>query len=328
MGYFLADNPHPHTPQFGYPRRGGGAPNGVCVVHTTESAIDYLGPDAGAENVSFWIATQRTGYGSYHAVADSDSIVDMAHVMWETWHDASSNPNTFGISAAVQAGLWHTIPQARRYAIYVNMAKAAAMKARECIEYGRPYPDPIHITAAQARAGVHGFVGHGEMMPETRTDPGVGFEWDVFLSAYKKEMAMGFPVSKPIVVPNPNQKEWWEMPIPQGELDKIVNGVAAAVNSYTGAVTVSNTGYKIGNTQFPSLAKVDFDTNTRVKALEAELRVTRETLVGAINAVAGGQTFDEAKLLNSIDERFAKALAKGIKLTVSQDTANGPIEPA
>lgn len=320
MGYFLADNPHPRTPQFGYPRRGGGAPNGVCVVHTTESAIDYLGPDAGAENVSLWIATQRDGYGSYHAVADSDSIVDMAHVMWETWHDASSNPNTFGISAAVQAGLWHTIPQARRYAIYVNMAKAAAMKARECIEYGRPYPDPIHITAAQARAGVHGFVGHGEMMPETRTDPGAGFEWDIFLSSYAKEMKMGS--NEPINVPNPNKKEWWEVAIPQSEINKITKPVI----DYVRAMSVG--GFTWTDGKHPGFALVIEENQRRINALTAELKVTRETLVGAINNVAGGQKFDEAKLLASIEEKFRNALAEGVELTVTSKAPNGPVTPA
>jgi hypothetical protein len=177
MGFFLLDNPQPNTQQWGYPRRGSRL-SGTAILHTAECAMDHVGEDSSAENCAAFIRN-RSDYGSYHCLCDSDSIIWMAPWEYETWQDSQTNPWAVGISAAVQADNWHLIPAERRDRIYRNMAVCAAdfvtyMKAA----YGVTVPLK-RISGAQARAGVPGFCAHGDSGID-RHDPGAGFDWALF----------------------------------------------------------------------------------------------------------------------------------------------------
>src|SRR5690606_961487 len=100
---WLDDHP-PHTQQFRCPRRV--PPSGVVVVHTTESYPDETGPDDGAENVAEFIRT-RSNYGSYHDLADSDSIVHLVRYDCVAYQDGTgTNEHGYGVSAATQAHRW------------------------------------------------------------------------------------------------------------------------------------------------------------------------------------------------------------------------------
>lgn len=176
MSYFLLDY-NPGTQQWGYPRRGAQL-SGTCIIHTAECAMDLDGDDSSAEVCANFIAN-RADYGSYHRLVDSDSIIAMAPFEYEAWQDSETNPWAVGISAAVQAGKWHSIPADRRDRIYRNMASAAA----EFVAYMRNVRGvevPIRrISGAEARARVPGFCAHGDS-GLYRSDPGVQFDWDLF----------------------------------------------------------------------------------------------------------------------------------------------------
>ena len=77
---------------------------GGVLVHTTESIMDNVGPDTGAENVSAYIARRRE-YGSYHVIVDSDSIVNLLPDSYVAYHCAQSGYNgvTWGISLACRS---------------------------------------------------------------------------------------------------------------------------------------------------------------------------------------------------------------------------------
>jgi len=94
-GYYLLDNPNPHCPQYSNYRNG--RLSGGVLLHTTESS-----QAAGAEPIARWIATQRTDYGSYHAIFDADTTIPMAPDGYTTWHCAASgyNSTTMGVSFA------------------------------------------------------------------------------------------------------------------------------------------------------------------------------------------------------------------------------------
>src|SRR5687768_475073 len=126
MGFYLLDNPNPYTAQWVFPRRGiRGKLTGTCIIHTSESIIDHLGPDAGAESTANFIRT-RYDYGCYHTLVDSDSIMELVPYEYETWQDSETNNWAVGLSAAVRAGEWNTIEPGRRDRIYRNLAWAAA----------------------------------------------------------------------------------------------------------------------------------------------------------------------------------------------------------
>jgi len=94
-----------------------------------------------------------------------------------------------GISAAVQAGKWLTIPADRRDRIYRNMAVCAA----EFVTYmaGKGVDVPLRrITGVEARNRVPGFCAHGDS-GLYRSDPGTQFDWDLFFEYTRQALAGG-----------------------------------------------------------------------------------------------------------------------------------------
>lgn len=176
--------------QFRRPRRG--TPTGCIVVHTAESIMDSVGPDTGAENVARFMLN-RSDYGSYHRLVDSDSIVDLVGFGAEAYGDgAGSNKWACHISAACRTTDWVTMSRTRRAGFIRNLAKAAAEYARWVRKTRNVIIPAKRITRAESEAGKPGFLGHGERDPGRRSDPGAQFPWDEFLDAYAEE----FPLAR------------------------------------------------------------------------------------------------------------------------------------
>lgn len=184
MTAYLVEN-DPRIRQF---RERGTDPSGVVVVHTAESYPDEVGPDDGAENVARFIR-DRTTYGSYHDLADSDSIVLLVPYWMQAYGDGTgSNPHAYHVSAATQAHRWPTLPREWTEATVRNMARAAARYARWIKrEHGVEIP-ARRITREESDRRVPGFLSHAERDPARRSDPGAGFPWDLFLETYENEM--------------------------------------------------------------------------------------------------------------------------------------------
>lgn len=177
-----------HRPRIRQFRDRGTKPSGVVVVHTAESTPDWVGPDAGAEAVARFIQG-RTTYGSYHDLADSDSVVQLVPYSMQAYGDGTgSNPHAYHVSAATQAAKWNQAPKAWREGTVKNMAHAAAQYARWVkAEHGVTIP-ARRITRAQSDHRTPGFISHGERDPGRRTDPGPAFPWDLFLNTYAAAM--------------------------------------------------------------------------------------------------------------------------------------------
>lgn len=205
MSYLL--NYNPGTTQYTYPRRGGAQLSGTCIVHTAECAMDLDGDDQSAEVCASFIAN-RTDYGSYHRLVDSDSIVNMIPFEYEAWQDSETNNWAVGISAAVQAAKWNSIPAERRDRIYRNLASAAAEFVRHMAAQGVTVP-LRRITGAEARARVPGFCAHGDS-GISRSDPGAQFDWALFFAYTQAALGGGLTVQSatithPTATPEPNQ---------------------------------------------------------------------------------------------------------------------------
>lgn len=192
MSAYLIDNP-PRIRQF---RERGTTVSGVVVVHTAESAPDTTGTDLGAEGVARFIR-DRTTYGSYHRLCDSDSIVPLIPLSLQAYGDGTgSNPHAMHISAATQAARWPSLPKAWVESTVENMALAA----HEC----SGYLESVHgvriparrVTKAQSTNRVEGFISHGERDPGRRSDPGAAFPWAMFMEAFQDFEAPA--VAKPI----------------------------------------------------------------------------------------------------------------------------------
>lgn len=190
VSYYLEDHPNPNTPQYGWARTW---VSGVVGVHTTESGVDMEGPDAGAENTAAFIA-RRTDYGSYHILADWDTIVPLTRPTFAAWADTTNNVHALSVSGAMNAARWRDLPPERAAGIVRNMGIAAAMLVRDAIAHGvlAEVVPARRITAQEAISGSRpGFYGHGETNPGTRYDPGTHFDWDLFLATYAAAVGGG-----------------------------------------------------------------------------------------------------------------------------------------
>lgn len=191
MSAYLIDHP-PRVRQF---RDRGVTISGVVVIHTAESLPDFHGPDLGAEGVARFIQ-QRTTYGSYHWLADSDSLIDLIPMeKYQAYGDGTgSNPHAIHISAATQAHKWNDLPKDWIRDTVENMAEAAH-RASDLLQkvHGVRIP-PRRVTKAESDRRKEGFISHGERDPGRRSDPGKDFPWDMFFEFYE---SLERPVNAP-----------------------------------------------------------------------------------------------------------------------------------
>lgn len=180
MPYYLIENP-PRIRQF---KERGTEPSGTFVIHTAENTPDWVGNDTGAENIASFISN-RTDYGSYHTICDSDSIVDLVPPWLQAYGDGTgSNPYAIHISGATQAAKWNAAPQEWREEVATNMGVAAGRKAIWLKKYKGIDVPARRITKEQSDNRARGFITHAERDPERRTDPGKDFPWNFFWQGF------------------------------------------------------------------------------------------------------------------------------------------------
>lgn len=196
MSFYMLDHPNPNADQGGFPRRGGAQLSGTCIIHTSESVLDVIGPDSTAEDCAAFISI-RSDFGCYHDIVDSDSIIEMFPFEWEAWHDSETNNWSVGISAACRTTDWLTMPADRREKFYRNLAWCAADFVKYMKTKGITVP-LRRITGTEARNRVPGFCAHGDS-GISRTDPGKDFDWAKFFK-YTQEALNGTTSSGELTV--------------------------------------------------------------------------------------------------------------------------------
>lgn len=174
-GVYLLDHP-PVRSQFA--SRGKVRPTGLTVMHTAESVLDTIGPDTGAENVAAFIQ-RRTTPGSYHDLADSDTVVQLVRYEDQAYQDGTgSNPYALSISFALRTSDWSTLSREKRRAFLRQGAVAFARQQRWLRAKGYPTTPLRWVSREQSSAGVAGFIRHSQRDPARRTDPGANFPAD------------------------------------------------------------------------------------------------------------------------------------------------------
>lgn len=147
------------------------------VIHTSEgggSRSYNPGNDRGAEGTANYFATTSRA-ASYNAIVDSNSAVWLVPKSWTAFQAACCNSSSVGFSVATYASTWNENPNWDDRAL-LNLSIVVA-QANETLKM--PYR---HISGSQAKSGVAGFTGHGDVQPTNRTDPGAKFAWGKFLS--------------------------------------------------------------------------------------------------------------------------------------------------
>ena len=180
-GYYLLDHPNPNALAHvdgryhgRHPSELGGTahqPNGLFVAHTAENATDLSPPDTGAEAIANYFATTAR-QASYHAIADSDSVIRLLPPTHRAWHVAIGwvNRVAFGFSFAARAhDTWRTHPEWGAAAM-TNMAPVVAAEIVR-LKTAHNINVPLRVISVdEARGGAPGFTGHSQFQPD-RSDP-------------------------------------------------------------------------------------------------------------------------------------------------------------
>jgi hypothetical protein len=140
---------------------------GGVLIHTTESIMDDVGPDTGAENVAAFIA-RRNEPGSYHAIVDADSTVFLMPDSFTAFHCEVSgfNSQTWSISFACRTtdlNVEHPWTQAA-------VARAATEIKDFWLRNGFNVLASATFVPAQATLQAAGLTTHGEAQPYNRSD--------------------------------------------------------------------------------------------------------------------------------------------------------------
>lgn len=223
-GYYALDNPNPNATKKGYPGFWGyltmnQVPRAV-TLHSTESFADLDGPDTGAENVANWFQTNDT-FALYHTLVDYDSILKVVPagldgtVVHTAFHAAGYNSFTLGVSMALRADSWPTLPEHYKTQVLRNAAKETAALL---VRHNLP---PILRTKAEIDAGAKGVTGHGILDPGYRSDPGAQFPWPRFMQYVLEYMKLGGDLA-PSTREDPDM--WRCFEAPDGNLYLVRNG--------------------------------------------------------------------------------------------------------
>lgn len=192
MGFWLLDNPNPNGDHFYTTRR---KQIKAAVIHITAGLedLDLLGIDHSAEKTAEYAAT-TTRSVSWHMGADSDSKIDLLPWSYTAFQCVNYNSSTVGLEISKRFTDWrNAAPEWRRrtFANSVDLLKSG-------MEY---YKIPLrHATKAELDYAILtdgppvGFVGHFQLDPTRRDDPGrlTGtdidtFPWDEFINAFNTQ---------------------------------------------------------------------------------------------------------------------------------------------
>jgi hypothetical protein len=182
-GYYLIDHPNPAGPHYYRTRI---RPLLAQVIHITAGLQDLDGPpDRSAEDTAHYAAA-TTREVSWHTGSDSDGWLDLLPYEFTAWQCVGYNSSTAGHEISKADTDWRDMPPewvdaTLRHAADAIRPKLAAHRIpiRKCTR--------AELDAAIAAGGPPaGLIGHHELDPTRRTDPGLyqglnTFPWDRFL---------------------------------------------------------------------------------------------------------------------------------------------------
>lgn len=272
-----------------------GIPTQLFVLHSGECPLR----GGFAQSLTSWgnIPLAQGGpEASWHWFVDPIAIVAMVDPNYAAWHASEANPLSEGFEQAGYArfsrGEWLT-PEGLKQ--IENLAWIMAQRAKAC-----DIP-PVWLTTAQVIAAcagnrsIKGFATHRQIDPETRTDPGDGYPYDLLMrqvKAYLGGAAIGSQGTT-----TPTVKDWFDMASKE-DLRKVIQ----EENPW---------GYRNPKLERDDAYALLRATRTLAVKASADAAATRE-LVGQL-ANKQGVTIDYAK----VDKIVKDALAAGVDVSVN-----------
>lgn len=206
-GYYLLDHPNPHGPHY-YPTRRSRVL--AAVVHVTAGLQGApAGADTSAEQTAKYAATTDRQV-SWHSGSDRDSFLQLLPDAYTAFQVQRYNSRTIGHEISKRDTTWaDEDPQWRKH----TLEMAAACLRPRLLALGIPIR---HATrheldkAIAANGAPVGLIGHSELDPDRRTDPGRDFPWSRFLTLLKPPAPAGPPltVEDDVFIVRASGKHW------------------------------------------------------------------------------------------------------------------------
>lgn len=189
-GYYLLDHPNRHGPHYYTTRRGRLL---AIVVHITAGLEDFdATDDHSAENTARYAATTDRAV-SWHSGSDSDTAFDLLPASYTAFQCRGYNSTTYGHEISKADPDWRDAPEPWRTRTLRLAGRHLGAKARALgVPIRKATKAELDRAIATGGAPV-GFIGHAELDPERRLDPGrvsgVGdtFPWMTFLAIARGE---------------------------------------------------------------------------------------------------------------------------------------------
>lgn len=193
MGYYLLDNPNPHGDHF-YRSRAQALV--AVVVHITAGLEDLdATADTSAEATARYAATTERSV-SWHSGSDTDSTVLLLPPSYTAFHVQGYNSATYGHEISKRttdwtavSDLWISRTLGTAAPLLRDVAAAGRIPIRHCSR--------AELDAARISGRPCGFIGHWELDPERRDDPGRHRGVDTFPWARFLGLMAGGPSPSP-----------------------------------------------------------------------------------------------------------------------------------
>lgn len=181
-----------------YPTRING-PILIGINHITAGRTDWVLPDTSAEGTLNWFRMKQSKV-SIHGIVDSDTRADCLATSATAWHAAKYNGRSIGLEIGTGQVDWRKAPDAWVEAAIDNATEWWVPRVKEArlplvkvtkAQVDRVYRNPNHTEPL-------GFIGHGELDPGNRADPGLvrengkiidTFPWSEFFSMLGAKMS-------------------------------------------------------------------------------------------------------------------------------------------
>lgn len=200
-GFYLLDHPNPNGDHF-YRSRNRKLVGQVIHITAGLEDIDLIGPDTSCESVSRYAATTDRSV-SWHSGSDTDSHIYLLPYSFTAWQCVNYNSSTTGHEISKLETNWRDDDPR----VVEKRLKQAADCLRLPMTANRiPFRKASkgELDAAISSGGNPvGMVGHGELDPTRRTDPGI-----ITISGRRVDT---FPWLKFIEILNDDvPKDWWD----------------------------------------------------------------------------------------------------------------------